>query len=116
MTKKTKEKKYHLITFYTPVISPTDYELSFAGIMARIIEIGDDFYFLKTFFKDKNGNLNTFDMYIPYTNIAGMTELKEGSDRFEPEEDSDDEQGQIESNGNVINLIYKKREKDEQKD
>lgn len=111
MTKKTEEKVYHLVTFYTPIISPTDYELSFAGIMGRIIEIGDDFYFLKTFFKDKGGNFQSFNMYIPYTNIAGMTELKESSDKFEPEEVK--EEGQEESTDNVISLISKKKEKND---
>lgn len=108
MTKKNKEKRYHLITFYTPVICPVDYELSFGGIMARIVDIGDDFYFLKTFFRDKKGELNTYNMFIPYTNIAGMAELKEGSEKFEPEEDLDDE----EATGNVISLDRRK-EKDE---
>jgi hypothetical protein len=108
MSQKKREKKYHLITFYTPIISPVDYELSFAGIMARIVEIGDNFYFLKTFFKDKNGNYNSFNMYIPYVNIAGMTELKESSEKFEPEDDEDGEDS--EKPNNVINFYKVKKD------
>lgn len=109
MSQKNKEKRYHLITFYTPVICPIDFELSFAGIMARIIEIGDDFYFLKTFFKDKDGKINTFNMFIPYANIAGMTELKEGSDKFEPE-DKEAKEEDDETSDNVISLDRRKNE------
>jgi|GEM_PF-6680697 len=105
---KKKEKIYHLITFYTPVISPVDYDLSFSGITARIIDIGDDFYFLTAFFMDRSGKLNAFNMYIPYTNIAGMAELKESSEKFEPEEEKDS--GKEEFTGNVINLDRRREE------
>ena len=107
-----KRTQYYLVTFHTPIIDSFDFENAFAGIIARIEEVGEDFYLLKAFFKTKNNGNQSTHIYVPYANIAGMAEIKE-IEKVPLDEEEEDED--VKKPDNIIDFArLRKREENEQ--
>lgn len=78
MQKKTNGTETYYVTFYTSVMSPVDHDMAFNSLLVKIIEITDFFYYVKSLFKDSNGDIRFIKLLIPAGNIAALIEVENG--------------------------------------
>lgn len=78
MEKKQAGADTYYVTFYTSIMSPVDSDMAFNSLLIKIIEITDYFYYVKSLFKDANGDIHHIKLLIPAGNIAALIEVENG--------------------------------------
>lgn len=112
MQKKASGTETYYVTFYTSVMSPVDSDMAFNSLLIKIIEITDFFYYVKSLFKDANGDIHHIKLLIPAGNIAALIEVddhiyEELEKKHKPKKEIKEE------NTKVIKLTTKKEDKSE---
>lgn len=113
MENKNANSSTYYVTFYTSIMSPVDQDMAFNSLLVKIIEITDFFYYVKSLFKDANGEIHHIKLLIPAGNIAALIEVENGVYE-ELEKKHKPKQTEKENKSNkIIKLAEKKENKNE---